>query len=51
MDNEPELACPECGSTDLREVPAITTWGRDYVLLCENDDCLWIGPDQAAVIH
>jgi hypothetical protein len=49
MDNDQHLCCPECGSDELREVPATTTWGRDYVLVCDNDDCLWVGPDNTAM--
>jgi hypothetical protein len=42
MDNDFYLCCPECGNSDFREVPATTSRGRDYVLICDNDDCGWV---------
>ncbi len=42
MDDDTDLHCPECEGTDFREEPAITNWGRTYVLICENDDCGWV---------
>ncbi len=44
MDLYSFMCCPECGSTDFTEIPAVTSWGRDYLLRCDNDDCEWIRP-------